>query len=78
MDVLLWPRMQSSLFDPRVYHQGILALVEDMLCALAFRGLCVWAYIFWASVSNVKRPALMRSSWVYPSTQSQTGSRRVI
>ena len=46
MDVLLWPRMQSSLFDPRVYHQGILALVEEMLCALAFRGLWVWAYIY--------------------------------
>ena len=42
MDVLLWPRMQSSLFDPRVYHQGIPALVEEMLCALAFRGLWVW------------------------------------
>ena len=42
MHVLLWPRMQSSLFDPRVYHQGIPALVEEMLCALAFRGLWAW------------------------------------
>ena len=38
MHVLLWPGMQSSLFDPRVYHQGIPALVEEMLCALTGTG----------------------------------------
>ena len=56
MDVLLWPRMQSSLFDPRVYHQGIPALVEEMLCALAFRGLWVWGVwrvLMWATYPSM-------------------------
>ena len=53
MHVLLWPGMQSSLFDPRVYHQGIPALVEEMLCALGNRGLWVWG---WVSVVTEHRP----------------------
>ena len=53
MHVLLWPGMQSSLFDPRVYHQGIPALVEEMLCALGNGGLWVWGMV---SVVTEHRP----------------------